>query len=1081
MNANGAPMSPSQAVDAGPAVLHIRFSARRFILWAEAVGAPLDPRAPRVPAVLTAWPREAGALSLFSGKLSAADPRGQVLKKLVTDALDGSSLEDHPRCVGGSALIGRLHEASLVPVNPTDPAPSTRRLAPGDTPLRMPTASGIPLRSPAAGGDPTACGDAKIWRVRGATLPVEDADPWLRPFRVRGANLVLAPEWAQWWRVAALVRGLVARGFVAPSSVGAIPCWNLVTGGRHIAGLQAAIAALPPATLDPEDVSRGDVDTFLGQYADVLVRQAASRQPDLRHLLGRNRGASPAERWLSALLGPDPTELPPRLAREPGVMVWLADPAGLHGPPRLVLRLDEPRPEQPEAWPLTVLVESRAEPGALFSLAELRALSPGPGRVGSELRERLLEEVRRGLAVAANEVPALASMLDARAALVPGEVPLDLESAWSLLMAARPTLEVAGVRVLVPAWWTAPRPRARLRIAKPLAGHGLLSAGGLVRFEWQVAVGDVTLSPEEFDRLVERRVPLVRLAGGWAVLPPDTAKALQSRWSAHGPRGELPAGPALLLAISTEAEAQCAVETEPGAKVPGNMPPVELDADAEVLAQMRALSAQAQEMPEPPGFAGTLRPYQRRGLAWLQARASLGVGGILADDMGLGKTVQVLALLAQRRSAGEVGPTLVVAPTSVVANWAAEAARFVPGVRVLVHHGDARRRGEALARAVVTGVDVVVTTYALLWRDAEALAAVRWDGVVLDEAQNVKNASTKQAQAARGLRAHYRLALTGTPIENTLSDLWSIFAFVHPGYLGSQATFRRRLAEPIESGQDAAAARLLHRLVGPLVLRRTKDEPGVAADLPPRVETLQHCSLTREQAALYEAVTREMLRRIGAAKGMARRAAVLTTLLRLKQVCDHPALFTGDDGPLAGRSGKLERLEELLAEVTAAGDKMLIFTQFASWGRRLANHLALTLPGVPVLRLDGGQQFPDRAHLVERFQQTPGPAAFVLSLKAGGAGLNLTAARVVCHYDRWWNPAVERQATDRAHRIGQTRTVLVHTLLCPGTLEEHIDRLIRDKRALAASVLDASAEAWLTELDDGALRELLCLRRAALS
>jgi superfamily II DNA or RNA helicase len=898
---------------------------------------------------------------------------------------------------------------------------------------------------------------------------LEGADPWLRPFRVTGGSVALGPEWAVWWRLTALVRGLVARGAVAPTYTAGVVRWRLVPGPRELAGLDAATRALPPAALKAPATDGGIAD-WLDRYADVLVRRAAASRGDLRRL----RGGGPAFWWLVALLRPQMADPPPRLLDQEEVHAWLADPALVNGSPQIVLRLDEPPSERPDGWPLGIYAEFPHDPGVLVSVAELPAAPLGRGALLDVMYRRAFLAVREGLHRAAACMPALGAALADGGKTGVGEVVLDTASAWDLLTSARARLEAAGVRVVVPAWWTAPPPRAHLRLALPPSHAGGFTADTLVRFEWEVALGDVRIPPEEFERLVERRMPLVQVAGHWVALPPDAARALAARWADHGPRGELVAGPALLLAI------QAAAGAEPATSTAASRPPaVDVAADERVVAQMRALAAEPADAPEPPGFDCVLLPYQRRGLAWLEARARLGLGGVLADDMGLGKTVQVLALVARRLAAGARGPTLVVAPTSVVDNWAAEARRFVPGATTIVHQGARRERGDAL-RAMACDARLVVTSYALLRRDADALAAVAWDGVVLDEAQNVKNASARQAQAARGLRAGYRLALTGTPIENALSDLWSIFAFVQPGYLGSREGFGRRLAGPIERERDEAAAGLLRRLVGPLILRRTKDDPGVADDLPPRIETLQHCALTPEQAALYEAVVRDALRRIETATGMARRAAILVAMLRLKQVCDHPALFTGDRSPLRARSGKLARLEELLAEVAAEDDKALVFTQFSSWGRRLAEHLAAVLPGVPILRLDGATPAVERTAVVERFQRQPGPGVFVLSLKAGGAGLNLTAARVVFHYDRWWNPAVERQATDRAHRIGQERSVLVHKLVCPGTLEERIDQLIRSKESLADSVLGGSGDTWVTELDDGALAEVLRLRRAAL-
>jgi len=480
---------------------------------------------------------------------------------------------------------------------------------------------------------------------------------------------------------------------------------------------------------------------------------------------------------------------------------------------------------------------------------------------------------------------------------------------------------------------------------------------------------------------------------------------------------------------------------------------------------------------------GKLRPYQVRGFSWLAFMRRWGLGACLADDMGLGKTPQTLALLLHERAQGWVrGPTLLICPTSVVGNWQREAARFAPSLRVLVHHGPGRADGERFVEEA-RAHDLVISSYALLSRDEARLAAVDWEGVVLDEAQNVKNSSTRQAQAARRLRARYRIALTGTPVENRLAELWAIMEFLNPGYLGSQESFRRHFALPIERWQDKERTRALRQIVQPFILRRVKSDPRIIRDLPEKLEMKVYCQLTPEQATLYEAVVREMMAQIEAAEGIQRRGLVLTTLMRLKQVCNHPAHYLDDGSALAGqagpRSGKLARLEEMLEEALAEGDRALIFTQFARFGQRLRQYLAERF-GREVLFLHGEVPAPVRDAMVARFQERNGPPLFVLSLRAGGVGLNLTAANHVFHFDRWWNPAVENQATDRAYRIGQQRTVQVHKLLCVGTLEERIDNLIESKQVLAEQVV-GSGEAWLTELSTAELRDLLALRREAVA
>jgi SNF2 family DNA or RNA helicase len=484
-----------------------------------------------------------------------------------------------------------------------------------------------------------------------------------------------------------------------------------------------------------------------------------------------------------------------------------------------------------------------------------------------------------------------------------------------------------------------------------------------------------------------------------------------------------------------------------------------------------------QELPPPDGFVGQLRPYQVRGYSWLAFLRRWGLGACLADDMGLGKTIQAIALLLQERETSDNGlePALVICPTSVVGNWKREIQRFAPGLRVMVHHGSDRASGEEFVSMARTH-DVIISTYGLARRDVEDLAQVPWSDIILDEAQNIKNPQAKQSQAIRTLPGGNRIALTGTPVENRLSELWSIMQFLNPGFLGSQAKFRKNFALPIERYQNQVATERLKGMVGPFLLRRVKTDPTVIQDLPEKLEMKVYCNLTAEQATLYRAVVKESLERVGSAgEGIERRGAVLGALTRLKQVCNHPAQFMGDGSTLAGRSGKLDRLGEMLEEALSVGDRALVFTQFAEMGHMLRAHLQ-SLFGVEVLFLHGGTPQKQRDRIVSRFQRGQGgPPIFVLSLKAGGTGLNLTAANHVFHFDRWWNPAVENQATDRAFRIGQTRDVQVHKFLCAGTLEERIDKMIESKKALAESVVGAG-EGWLTELSTDELREIMALR-----
>jgi SNF2 family DNA or RNA helicase len=464
--------------------------------------------------------------------------------------------------------------------------------------------------------------------------------------------------------------------------------------------------------------------------------------------------------------------------------------------------------------------------------------------------------------------------------------------------------------------------------------------------------------------------------------------------------------------------------------------------------------------PPPADLQATLRPYQERGLAWLSEMASLGLGGVLADDMGLGKTIQVLALHLLRRGSG---PTLIVCPASLLGNWEREANRFAPGIPVRRYHG-AQRSLDGLADD-----ELVLATYGIVRRDAEALAAQPWDLVVADEAQAVKNPLSRTARALRTIPAAARFALTGTPVENRLADLLALLDLTTPGLLGRLDTFQQHLATPIEREQDPETTARLAALVRPFLLRRRKSDPEIAPDLPPKTETDRFVGLTTEQATLYKAVVTELLDDVAEAEGIDRRGLVLKLLTALKQICNHPAQYLGQDAPVAGRSGKLDAVTELVETILDEGDSVLVFTQYVQMATLLTRHLE-TLD-LPVQLLHGGTPVPAREHLVYRFQ-AGGPMAFVISLQAGGTGLNLTRATHVIHYDRWWNPAVEDQASDRAWRIGQDRPVQVHRMICEGTLEERIARLLEAKRGLAESVV-GGGESWVSELTDDELAALV--------
>jgi SNF2 family DNA or RNA helicase len=593
----------------------------------------------------------------------------------------------------------------------------------------------------------------------------------------------------------------------------------------------------------------------------------------------------------------------------------------------------------------------------------------------------------------------------------------------------------------------------------------MFSLSELIKFDWEVAIGGEKYTREELDRLAASTAPLVKVHGRWLPFDPQSIRAALELWK----REPAPAREVIRMALG-------AADAPPGVQLE------EVRGEGwigELLGKLGGHS-RFEELPLPAGFRGTLRPYQLRGFSWLGFLREYGLGACLADDMGLGKTVQTLALLERDRARGVDRPALLICPTSVVGNWEKEAARFAPGLQVLVHHGLARVRGEEFAEQAARHA-VVISSYALMHRDIDLLKEIAWSGIILDEAQNIKNPDTRQSRAARSLTADYRIALTGTPVENNVGELWSIMDFLNPGFLGNHAEFRRLFLLPIQKRADSGATLQLKKLTAPFILRRLKTDTSVIQDLPAKMEMKVFCNLTPEQASLYKSVVDETARLLEAATGIQRKGVILAALTKLKQVCNHPAQFLGDQSPLPGRSGKLSRLTEMVEELLSEGDRALIFSQFVDMGERLQRHLASTF-GEEVLFLNGSVPADKRDKMVQRFQNAGegSPKLFVLSLKAGGTGLNLTAANHVFHFDRWWNPAVENQATDRAFRIGQTRNVQIHKFVCVGTLEEKIDEMIERKKAVADDVIGAG-EAWLTELSTAEIKQLFALRQEAVS
>ncbi len=642
----------------------------------------------------------------------------------------------------------------------------------------------------------------------------------------------------------------------------------------------------------------------------------------------------------------------------------------------------------------------------------------------------------------------LLPLLDRAGARRRGQVALSQDEAWNFMTKVGPSLSAAGFDVRVPAM-SRRKAKASLRLFAETPAGSVVGAHQLSNVAWTVLFDDLELTAADVQQLARQARPLVQAGGKWVEVDrldlEKAAAALAERESITQLTG------AEILRHSMGLDG---AGLSGGTVVHGNSWAADLIA--------RAGEVSTAPVTRPEGFVGELRTYQAEALGWLGFLDAAELGGCLALDMGLGKTPTVLAHLAQ--CAGN-GAALVVAPAAVVGNWAAEAARFAPSLRVVVHHGASRASDEEL-QAEIAVADVVITTYATAVRDVEELAGVTWARVVLDEAQAIKNPTSETAQQLRRIPARSRIALTGTPIENGLGDLWAILDFTNPGLVGSRPMFIAQM-----SGDGEAALRALN---GILLFRRTKSEPEVAAELPDKIDELDHCTMTPEQIGLYQAVLDTLMADMNDPDGAeAKQGAILAAITALKQICNHPVAYRDDGQPLAGRSGKLARLEEIVESVFAAGERVLVFTHFASWGRKLAVHLS-EVTGVPIACYDGDLSRGVRDRLVSEFQSGTGAGAMVLSLKAGGTGLNLTSANHVVLYDRWWNPAVEDQARDRAWRIGQSKTVISHRLVCPGTVDERVEEVVAGKRHIANLVLPKSSS--LSDLNADQLRIALGLR-----
>ena len=1004
-----------------------------------------------------------------------------------------------PRACRADALTHLLEERGLQSVH--EPETITAWL---------PTVDGAPVPSSSVLGDRPGVGAEPTltpWRV--PALPLDravaiDLLAHCHDRRTLAPGRLIGKDLAYWAHVVRFAGAMVAREQFLPGlqerSGTYRARWEPVVRGEEAERVATLANAMPPACralsrseeTPPDTGPHTALTSVLGDFVDGLVRRGWNERPlDTATAPDAASFDSLHDQWLHALRAADG-----RMAGDDDSLARLAGQlrawrrrieVTANAPFRLVFRLEEPDVDEdtvekePGPWHVRYLLQSTRDPSLQIDVAD--AWDPDPSttrlfdRAGFQHKSYLLAALGQAMGV----WPAIEDSLKEPN---PAGLEVDTKQAHNFLREHAPLLRQSGFGVQLPAWWKRGRTKERLSTkanaqSPDMKARGGLSLDTIVQFDWEVALGDHVLSREELDELADMKTPLVHLRGEWVEVDLDAIRELADRLDRQE-TGRFTAREVMNMALGAR-------------DGPGGLSVEEVSASGalgELLDRLEEGDT-VEPLPEPEGFRGTLRPYQERGYAWLAFLKRWGLGACLADDMGLGKTVQALALLRRtyNDTSQDGAPTahqpasLVVCPTSVVSNWKKEAGRFTPGLSVLVHHGSDRDQTEEDFMERVGDHHLVVTNYALLRRDVELFRALDWDTVVLDEAQYVKNPSAQRTQAVRSLTAQHRIAMTGTPVENNVGELWSIMEILNPGLLGGRSAFKKRFFRPIQNERDEEAMRDLKRITGPFILRREKTDPTVIDDLPEKQEMTVYTSLTEEQVSLYQAVVNETTAALEGEtpeRDMKRRGLVLSTLTQLKQICNHPAQYLHDDSQIAGRSGKLSRLVDMLEEMLAAGERALIFTQFTEMGEMLKQHLQEVF-GREALFLHGGVQQEKRDQMVTRFQEADDPPPFfLLSLKAGGTGLNLTRASHVFHYDRWWNPAVENQATDRAFRIGQTKRVQVHKFVCAGTLEERIDEMIERKKVLADQVVDAG-EDWVTELSTGELKDLFRLRADAVA
>ncbi len=1052
-----------------------------------------------LPAIRTSGSSGQPALLIWADTWRVATPEGPGL----TPAL-------HPFTLEPADLKAWLQERDLLPGGSIDATacltlprrtvkPRKSRSKTAEPHPEEPAWTGLPMQA----GEPIPKQtEWWPWQVQGLAVEPSAATEWLSRLPLSGRHPDLADELRWWshlqrWALSLVARGRwipqmeLSKGDGYPHRARWVPLLNREEDRRRLEDLAASLPLVATCALPWREP--------LGRRSNRMTRlrpeamRAANPVACCRPRSGRLRVATLLEDLVDAQLrrtfqpstdGLDPllTLWQNALGSETGVIEigdeeaerlasaslhWREGIAGDFAAARTCLELHTPA-EGEELWDLRFGLQAASDPSLKLPAAAAWASGADKLQLGDVTVQQPGEVLLEGLGRALTVFPPIERGLETA---TPDTMQLTPAEAFVLVRTAARQLRDAGVGVDLPpslSGGLASRLGLAIKAELPERSSGF-TLGESLDWNWDLMIGGVTLTLRELERLSGKRSPLVRHKGAWIELRPNDLRNAE-RFCGANP--ELSLDDALRI-TATEGDLLM------------RLPVHRFDAGPRLQAVLEQYHQQKapDPLPAPEGFCGQLRPYQERGLGWLAFLNRFDQGACLADDMGLGKTIQLLAFLQHLKAEQELKrPVLLVAPTSVLTNWRREAEAFTPELAVREHYGPRRPSTPAALKKALKDIDLVLTSYGLLQRDSELLESQDWQGVVIDEAQAIKNPSAKQSQAARDLARpakgnRFRIALTGTPVENRVSELWALMDFLNPKVLGEEDFFRQRYRMPIERYGDMASLRDLKARVGPFILRRLKTDKAIISDLPEKVELSEWVGLSKEQKSLYSKTVEDTLDAIARAPRGQRHGQVLGLLTRLKQICNHPALALSEnaaDESFLGRSAKVQRLEEILDEVIEAGDRALLFTQFAEWGHLLQSWMQQRWKAeVPFLH--GGTRKSERQAMVDRFQEDPrGPQLFLLSLKAGGVGLNLTRASHVFHVDRWWNPAVENQATDRAYRIGQTNRVMVHKFITRGSVEEKIDRMIREKSRLAEDVI-GSGEDWLGSLAGDQLRNLVAL------